>query len=123
MGAPEFKVRQELKEKNIHVFSSNYPLYGDLSHRVMKILEGFTPHVEVYSIDEAFLNFDGVKVEDFYDYGLQMKYRLMKWLSIPVSIGFAETKALSKVANKIARKFPEQTKGVLELLPLSGRKT
>ena len=111
MGAPEFKVRQELKEKNIHVFSSNYPLYGDLSHRVMKILEGFTPHVEVYSIDEAFLNFDGVKVEDFYDYGLQMKYRLMKWLSIPVSIGFAETKALSKVANKIARKFPEQTKG------------
>ena len=111
MGAPEFKVRQELKEKNIHIFSSNYPLYGDLSHRVMKILEGFTPHVEVYSIDEAFLNFDGVKVEDFYDYGLQMKYRLMKWLSIPVSIGFAETKALSKVANKIARKFPEQTKG------------
>ena len=122
MGTPEFKVRQELKEKNIHVFSSNYPLYGNLSHRVMKIFEGFTPHVEVYSINEAFLNFDGVKVEDFYDYGLQMKYRLMKWLSIPVSIDFAETKALSKVANKIARKYPERTKGVLELLPLSGRK-
>ena len=112
MGTPEFKVRQELKEKNIHVFSSNYPLYGDLSNRVMTILEAFTPHVEVYSIDEAFMSFDGVTVADFHDYGLQMKRRIIKWLSIPVSIGFAETKALSKVANKIARKYPERTKGV-----------
>jgi DNA polymerase V len=112
MGAPEFKVRQELKAKNIQVFSSNYPLYGDMSHRVMKILEGFTPHVEPYSIDEAFMNFDGVPVSDFHDYGLQMKSRIMQWLSIPVSVGFAPTKALSKVANKIARKFPNRTKGV-----------
>ena len=112
MGAPEFKVRQELKEKNIQVFSSNYPLYGDMSQRVMKILEGFTPHTEPYSIDEAFMNFDGIRIPDFHNYGLQMKIRIMKWLSIPVSVGFAETKALSKVANKIARKFPERTKGV-----------
>jgi len=112
MGAPEFKVRQELKEKNIRVFSSNYPLYGDLSQRVMTILRGFTPHVEEYSIDEAFMNFDGVTIADFHDYGQQMKSRIMKWLSIPVSVGFAETKALSKVANKIARKYPERTKGV-----------
>jgi DNA polymerase V len=112
MGAPEFKVRQELKEKNIVVFSSNYALYGDLSNRVMTILGGFTPHVEPYSIDEAFMNFDGVTVPDFFDYGVQMKTRIQKWLSIPVSVGFAETKALSKVANKIARKFPEKTKGV-----------
>lgn len=111
MGAPEFKVRQELKDKNIYVFSSNYPLYGDLSNRVMKILEGFTPHVEPYSIDEAFMNFDGVNVTDFHNYGLQMKSRILQWLSIPVSIGFADTKALAKVANKIARKFPEKTKG------------
>jgi len=112
MGAPEFKVRQELKEKNITVFSSNYALYGDLSHRVMNILNGFTPHVEVYSIDEAFMNFNGMTIPDFFDYGVQMKSRIQKWLSIPVSVGFAETKALSKVANKIARKFPEKTKGV-----------
>ncbi|WP_309614420.1 Y-family DNA polymerase [Flavobacterium sp.] len=112
MGAPEFKVRQELKEKNILVFSSNYPLYGDLSNRVMTILEGFTPNVEVYSIDEAFMNFDGITIADFHDYGLQMKRRIIKWLSIPVSVGFAETKALSKVANKIARKYPERTKGI-----------
>ena len=112
MDAPEFKVRQELKEKNIHVFSSNYALYGDLSNRVMTILEGFTPNVEVYSIDEAFMNFNGVRIPDYHNYGLQMKTRIQKWLSIPVSVGFAETKALSKVANKIARKFPEKTKGV-----------
>lgn len=112
MGAPEFKVREELKQKNIQVFSSNYPLYGDLSRRVMKILEGFTPHTEPYSIDEAFLNFDGLYIADFQDYGLQMKRRIMQWLSIPVSIGFAETKALSKVANKIARKYPQRTQGV-----------
>ncbi|MBL7886457.1 MAG: Y-family DNA polymerase [Flavobacterium sp.] len=112
MGAPEFKVRNELKQKNIHVFSSNYALYGDLSNRVMKILEGFTPNVEVYSIDEAFLNFDGMPIPDYFSYGLEMKKRTLKWLSIPISVGFASTKALSKVANKIARKFPEKTNGV-----------
>jgi DNA polymerase V len=112
MGAPEFKVRDELKQKNVHVFSSNYPLYGDLSQRVMDILRGFTPHVEEYSIDEAFMNFEGVRVDDFNDYGLQMKSRILKWLSIPVCVGIAPTKALSKVANKIARKFPVQTQGV-----------
>lgn len=112
MGAPEFKVRNELKQKNVKVFSSNYALYGDLSNRVMKILEGFTPNVEIYSIDEAFLNFDGLIIEDYHNYGLQIKTRINKWLSIPVCIGFAPTKALSKIANKIAKKFQERTKGI-----------
>lgn len=112
MGAPEFKIRNELKQKNIHVFSSNYALYGDLSNRVMKILEAFTPNVEVYSIDEAFLNFDGMRISNYHDYGIQMKKRIQKWLSIPICVGFAETKALSKVANKIAKKYQERTQGV-----------
>lgn len=112
MGAPEFKIRQELKQNKVHVFSSNYALYGDLSNRVMKILESFTPNVEVYSIDEAFLNFDGMKIKDYHDYGLQMKRRVQKWLSIPICVGFAETKALSKVANKIAKKYQVRTKGI-----------
>ncbi len=111
MGAPEFKVRDELKQKNITVFSSNYALYGDLSNRVMTILGQFTPNIEVYSIDEAFLNFDGMTIPDYQKYGLEMKKRTLKWLSIPVSVGFAPTKALAKVANKIARKFPTQTLG------------
>jgi DNA polymerase V len=114
MGAPEFKVRDELREKGVTVFSSNYPLYGDLSARVMDILRQFTPHVEVYSIDEAFLNFDDVLVpgNDFNTYGLEMKNRIRKWVGIPVCVGIAPTKALSKVANKIARKFPDKTQGV-----------
>ena len=112
MGAPEFKVRNELREKNVKVFSSNYALYGDLSNRVMKILEGFTPNIEVYSIDESFMNFDGMNIEDYHKYGIQIKTRINKWLSIPVCIGFAPSKALSKVANKIAKKYQERTQGI-----------
>ena len=112
MGAPEFQVRDLIKQHDIRVFSSNYALYGDLSHRVMKILEHYTPNVEVYSIDEAFLNFSGMSIPDFNLYGFEIQRRILKWLSIPIGIGFAPTKALSKVANKIAKKFPERTKGV-----------
>ncbi|CAM3877105.1 MULTISPECIES: Y-family DNA polymerase [Flavobacterium] len=112
MGAPEFKCRELLKQHNAIVFSSNYPLYGDLSERVMKILEYYCPSIEVYSIDEAFLNFNGMQIDNFNDYGIQIKERVQKWISIPTSIGFAPSKALAKVANKIARKFPEHTKGV-----------
>ena len=94
MGAPAFQIKQLIKEKNIAIFSSNYPLYGDLSNRVMSILGQFTPNVEIYSIDEAFLNFDGLNVLDYHNYGLQMKNRVQKWVGIPVCIGFAATKAL-----------------------------
>lgn len=112
MGAPEFQVRDLIKQHDIRVFSSNYALYGDLSHRVMKILEYYTPNVEVYSIDEAFLNFSGMTISDFNAYGSEIQHRILKWLSIPIGIGFAPTKALSKVANKIAKKFPERTNGI-----------
>lgn len=112
MGAPEFKVRDVINQHNIKVFSSNYALYGDLSQRVMNILEGFCPSVEVYSIDEAFLNFNGVHLSDYHQYGVTIQNKLMKWLSIPTGIGFAPTKALAKLANRIAKKFPERTNGV-----------
>ncbi|MFH6972289.1 Y-family DNA polymerase [Flavobacterium petrolei] len=112
MGAPAFQIKELVKEKNVQLFSSNYALYGDLSNRVMAILGQFTPNLEIYSIDEAFLNFDGLTISDYHDYGIQMKTRVQKWVGIPVCIGFAETKALSKVANKIAKKFQDRTKGV-----------
>ncbi len=112
MGAPAFKIKDLVREKNVQIFSSNYALYGDLSNRVMKILGQFTPNLEIYSIDEAFLNFDGLTILDYHDYGLQMKRRIQKWVGIPVCIGFAETKALCKVANKIAKKFQDRTQGV-----------
>ena len=112
MGAPIFKWEAFCKTNNIQVLSSNYPLYGDMSSRVMSILEQFTPHVEVYSIDEAFMQFKGFKNYDFNHYGNQIKKRILKWTGIPTCVGIAPTKALSKVANKIARKFPNQTQGV-----------
>ena len=112
MGAPEFKFRDVIKQHNIHVFSSNYALYGDLSNRVMKILENYTPNIELYSIDEAFLNFEGQHVVDFHKQGLEIQQRILSWLSIPTGIGFAPTKALAKIANRIAKKFYERTQGV-----------
>ncbi len=112
MGAPAFQIKNLIKEQNIQVFSSNYALYGDLSQRVMKILNQFTPNIEIYSIDEAFLNFDGMTLSDYHHYGIAIKIRVQKWVGIPVCVGFAETKALSKIANKIAKKFQERTNGV-----------
>ena len=112
MGAPIFKWESFCKQNNIQVLSSNYPLYGDMSARVMKILEQFTPDVEVYSIDEAFLEFRGFEDYDFDIYGSQIRNTILKWTGIPTCVGIAPSKALSKVANKIARKFPKQTRGV-----------
>ena len=111
-GAPIFKWEGFCKANNIKVLSSNYPLYGDMSSRVMKILEHYTPNLEVYSIDEAFLEFKGFENYDFQDYGNQIRTRILKWTGIPTCVGIAPTKALCKVANKIARKFPKETKGV-----------
>ncbi|WP_299366002.1 Y-family DNA polymerase [Winogradskyella sp.] len=111
-GAPIFKWEGFCKANGISVLSSNYPLYGDMSSRVMSILEQFTPDVEVYSIDEAFLQFKGFGDYDFRDYGNQIRQRILRWTGIPTCVGIAPTKALSKVANKIARKFPDKTKSV-----------
>jgi len=112
MGAEAFKYEKIFVENKIHVFSSNYSLYGDLSTRVMNILKIFSPDIEVYSIDEAFFKLDGIKKEDLNAYVLNIKSAIEKWVGIPVSIGVAPTKSLSKVANKIAKKYTVETKGV-----------
>ena len=112
MGAPAFKYDEILKKNNVAVFSSNYALYGDMSARVMAILRDMSPEMEVYSIDEAFLRFSNCYRFNFEKYGIAMKKKLSISTGIPVSIGFAPTKALSKVANKIAKKFAERTSGV-----------
>ena len=78
----------------------------------MRILEQFTPEVEVYSIDEAFLHFQGFDNYDLNSYGGSIRKRILKWTGIPTCVGIAPTKALAKVANKIARKFPKETGGV-----------
>ncbi len=112
MGAPAFKYRDIFTKHQVNVFSSNYSLYGDMSHRVMSILSTFTPDMEIYSIDEAFLRFKGFDNYDLESYGLAIKAQVHQNTRIPISVGFAETKVLSKVANRIAKKFPEHTKGV-----------
>lgn len=112
MGAPAFKFKKEFERNNIHVFSSNYALYGDLSNRVMTTLSNFAPEIDVYSIDEAFLKFDGFDYFDLNEYGNKIRTTVTRNTGIPISIGIAPTKALSKVANKIAKKYFERTKGV-----------
>tara|TARA_B100001027_G_C16266643_1_gene332446 strand:- start:3119 stop:4378 length:1260 start_codon:yes stop_codon:yes gene_type:complete len=112
MGAPAFKYKSFFELYKVQVFSSNYPLYGDMSRRVMKILERFTPDVEIYSIDEAFLRLEGFENYDLESYANTIRECILKWTGIPTCVGIAPTKALSKVANKIARKFPEITAGI-----------
>lgn len=109
MGALAFEFESLFIEKQIHVFSANFALYGDLSNRVMSILQEYTPEIEIYSIDEAFLKLDGFKYVDLQIYGQEIRERVFTGTGIPISIGIAPTKALSKVANRIAKKFPEQT--------------
>ena len=109
MGAAAFKFEAFFKEHQINVFSSNYALYGDMSSRVMNLLNNYAPEMEIYSIDEAFLKFDGCKYINFQEYGLKIQKQVSKNTGIPISVGIAPTKALAKVANKIAKKFPEIT--------------
>lgn len=109
MGVPIFQIKDLVNQHNVIVCSSNYTLYGDLSNRVMNLIKEFSPDVEVYSIDEAFVKFQGHKYADLDAIGLEMHRVVKKGVGIPVSIGFAPTKALAKVANKIAKKYPERT--------------
>ena len=113
MGKAAFEVRDILSRHQVEVFSSNYTLYADMSGRVMQTLANFTPAMEVYSIDEAFLDLSGIDHPPE-DYGRQIQHTVRQWTGIPVSIGIAPTKTLAKLANKIAKKSPK-TAGVLNL--------
>lgn len=112
MGAAAFEYKAVFETNKVCVFSSNYALYGDMSARVMNILARYSPEIEVYSIDEAFLKFSGFELFDLQKIGLEMQKTVTKGTGIPVSIGFAATKSLAKVANKIAKKFPDKTQSV-----------
>ena len=105
MGEPYFKVKELVKKNNVHIFSSNYALYGDLSRRVMKTLKDFSDKIEIYSIDEAFIDLSHIKDEnELEEYGKEIRERVLKWTGIPTSVGISNTKTLSKVANHIAKK-------------------
>jgi len=104
MGAPYFKYRDVLEKNNTAVFSSNYTLYGDMSQRIMEILEGFADRLEVYSIDEAFLRLNGFEHLNLEKCGKKIRSTVLRGTGIPVSVGIAKTKTLAKVANKLAKK-------------------
>jgi len=109
VGVPVYQVEKIIAAHNIHVFSSNYPLYGDMSSRVMGMLAEWSPEIEIYSIDEAFLRFPEFRFDDLQKYAEAMRSKVSKGTGIPISVGFAPTKALAKVADIIAKKFPEKT--------------
>ena len=104
MGEPYFKVKELIKKNKVHIFSSNYALYGDLSRRVMKVLKTFSPNVEIYSIDEAFIDLSFLNEKEIENYGKEIREKVLKWTGIPTSVGISSTKTLSKVANHIAKK-------------------
>ncbi|HPY77197.1 MAG TPA: Y-family DNA polymerase [Anaerohalosphaeraceae bacterium] len=113
MGIPFFEIKPLVEKHQILVFSSNYTLYADMSDRVMETLSHFTPHIEVYSIDEAFLDLSGIP-EDRTEYGRRIRQTVRQWTGLPVSIGIGATKTLAKVANKLAKKS-DKAAGVLDL--------
>ncbi len=103
-GIPIFTVDAMVKSHDVQVLSSNYALYGDMSQRVMSILSGFSPDIEIYSIDECFLSLSGFQ-GDMEVYGQHIRHVVQQWTGIPVSIGIGQTKTLAKLANHIAKKY------------------
>ena len=104
MGEPYFKEKDIIVKNNVQVFSSNYSLYGDISRRVMRTLKRFNSDIEIYSIDEAFLDLSNFPDNEVENVGHEIRNIVLKWTGIPTSIGIAKTKTLSKVANHIAKK-------------------
>jgi DNA polymerase V len=104
MGAPAFMIDKLIRENDIKVYSSNYTLYGDMSHRVMSLLESFVPEMEIYSIDEAFLFFNGISERELLSLGKRIIQTITRNTGIPVSLGIAQTKTLAKMSNKLAKK-------------------
>ncbi|MBK0099609.1 translesion error-prone DNA polymerase V subunit UmuC [Erwinia sp. S63] len=115
MGAPYFKLKDEFRRHKVHVFSSNYALYADMSNRVMTTLEDMAPAVEIYSIDEAFMNLTGVRnCRVLEEYGREIRTRVKRDTHLTVGVGIAPTKTLAKLANHAAKKWTK-TGGVLDL--------
>lgn len=115
MGDPFFKMRDLFDRHNIVTFSSNYALYADMSSRVMTVLEEMSPAVEVYSIDEAFMNLQGVSnCRNLEEFGREVRAKVLQWTGLTVGVGIAPTKTLAKLANHAAKKWTK-TGGVVDL--------
>lgn len=107
MGVPYFKVRNELAKHNVTLFSGNFPLYGDFSQRVVQILQSECPDIEVYSVDESFLEISHLPIKDYTDWGKHLRAKILQWTGIPVSVGVAPSKTLAKAAADFSKKHGE----------------
>ncbi len=116
MGAPAFKYRQLFKDRAVVQFSANFELYGDISKRITMLLTSITPRIEVYSVDESFLDLSQLDIGDLEAWGKMVRQKILEWVGIPVSIGIAHTKTLAKLATEHAKKHIESN-GVLKLSP------
>ena len=116
MAEPWFKIQHLARKHGIIAYSSNYALYADMSNRFMSILSSFTPNLEIYSIDECFLDFSGFS-RDLTEYAQEIRAKVKKWVGLPVCVGIGETKTLAKMANHVAKKRPEWN-GVCDLSTL-----
>ena len=106
MGQPFYQVKKLVEKNEVAVFSSNYTLYGDMSRRVMSLLSTYAPSIDIYSIDEAFLDFTGIaEGDELKQYAEDMVRHIKKGTGIPISLGIAPTKTLAKVASKFAKKY------------------
>jgi DNA polymerase V len=114
MAQPVFQIRDIILKHRVAVFSSNFELYGDLSRRMIATCARFTPHIEVYSIDEAFLDFSDCQARDLTMIGQDLRQTIRRGLGLPVCIGFGPTKTLAKLANHFAKRNP-RLNGVLDL--------
>jgi len=115
MGVPFFEVKKLIKQNNVKVFSSNYTLYANISSRVMGVLKNYCDELEIYSVDEAFLILNKYSERSFFQRAIHIKKTVKKWIGVPVSIGIANNKTLSKIANHLAKKDELGTQ-VVELL-------
>lgn len=114
MGAPAFKCRELFRRHGVVQFSANFELYGDISRRITAILASITPRLEIYSIDEAFLDLSQLHINDFDAWGREIRARILQWTGMPVAIGIAPTKTLAKLASECAKTDPT-CRGVLSL--------
>lgn len=114
MGAPVYKWRQFFKDNKVAMFSGNFELYGNISRRITDILTTVTPQIEIYSVDESFLDLSELKIDDYVEWGRTVSDKIRHWIGVPVSVGIAPTKILAKLAADYAKKHP-QTAGALSL--------
>ncbi|PPD03928.1 MAG: DNA polymerase V subunit UmuC [Methylobacter sp.] len=120
MGMPWFEARVRYKDHGVAALSSNYALYADMSNRVMSVLAEFASAAEVYSIDEAFLDFSGLSAKTAAEYGARIRQTVLQWTGLPVCVGLGSTKTLAKLANHYAKTQP-QYHGVFDLSTLPAR--